>query len=344
LIKNINPTWSKVGGKKQNKRLREMIFTKVLDTIKEYRLLYKNERVLVGVSGGPDSVALLYLLNGLKLDFKLKLHVAHFDHMLRKDSAKDAFFVKKLSEKLQIPFTSAKVRVKKLAQKGSLEEIARGARLAFLFQTAKKIKADKIALGHNIDDQAETVLMRILRGTGLYGLAGISPIRKISGFTVIRPLIAVSRKEIEAFLRKNKIKTRLDSTNLKNLYLRNRIRNRLLPLLEKEYNRNIKAVLANMGEIAAVDYDYLAYQAARASQNLGKGLNLKRFLRLHPAIQRLILRLNIAKLSGSTRRIGFQHIKEIEDMISHRPLNSVVDLPKGVSVIKKRSCLSFYKR
>lgn len=321
-----------------------MILEKVKVTIQKYRLLNKNDKVLVGVSGGPDSLALLYLLNSLKNNLKLKLYIAHFDHMLRKDSVKDARFVRKLSVELKIPFTDARVRVKKLAGKGSLEEIARNARLNFLFRVAKKVKADKIALGHNLDDQAETVLMRILRGAGLYGLAGISPIRKINGFTVIRPLIATSRKEIEGFLRKNKIKPRLDTTNLENVYLRNKIRNQLLPLLEEKYNRNIKLILANMGETVASDYDYLSQAAVRANKRLGKRLNLKRFLQLHPAIQRLILRLNIAKLSGNTRRIGFQHIKEIEDMIARRPLNSVVDLPKGVSVTKKKACLFFYKR
>ena len=321
-----------------------MILEKVKNTVQEYQLLNKNDRVLVGVSGGPDSVTLLYLLNSLKNEFKLKFHVAHFDHMLRKDSSKDAVFVKKLSAELNIPFTTAKVRVRKLARKGSLEEIARNARLNFFFQAAKKVKADKIALGHNLDDQAETVLMRILRGTGLYGLAGILPKRKINGFTIIRPLIAVSRKEIEGYLYKNKIKTRLDATNLKNIYFRNKIRNHLLPLLEKKYNRNIKVVLANMGETVALDYEYLSWVAARANQSLGKRLNLKRFLGLHPAIQRLILRMNIAKFAGNTRKIGFQHIKEIENLISRRPVNSVVDLPKEVSVMKKGAYILFYKR
>lgn len=322
----------------------KLITSKARSTVTEYRLLDAHDSVLVGVSGGPDSVVLLYLLNSLKTEFKLKLHVAHFDHMLRKDSHEDAEFVRKLSEELKIPFTTERVNVKELAKKGSLEEIARNARLNFLFQTSKKVKANKIALGHNLDDQAETILMRILRGTGLYGLAGILPKRTINGFTIIRPLIAVSRKEIEEFLRKNKIKAQLDITNLDNLYFRNEIRNRLLPLLEEKYNRNIKVVLANMGESVAYDYEYLSYLATRAQQNLGKRLNLKRFLGLHTAIQRLILRINIARLSGSMRKFSFQHIKEIEDLISRRPINSIVDLPKRISVMKKRTYLFFYKR
>lgn len=321
-----------------------MISEKVRATIQKHRLLNKGDKVLVGVSGGPDSVALLYLLITLKNDFRLRLHVAHFDHSLRKGSGKDAEFVKKLCEKLSVGFTGVKAGIKKMAGKGSLEEIARNARLGFFFRTARKIRADKIALGHNLDDQAETVLMRILRGTGLYGLTGISPKRVINGFTVIRPLIAVSRREIEGFLRKNKIRTRLDPTNSKNFYFRNKIRNRLLPLLEKEYSSNIKTLLVNMGESVALDYEYLFCAAERADQNSGKRLDLKRFLKLHPSIQRLVLRLNIAKHSGSTRKIEFQHVKEIEDLIFYRPVDSVVDLPKGVSVRKKKGYLIFNKR
>ena len=321
-----------------------MILDKVRKTIKKYNLISRNDKIVIGVSGGPDSVALLYLLNSLKKEFKLTLHIAHLDHMLRKDSSKDAEFVKKLAQKLKIPLTFAQIKVKGLAKKGSLEEIARNARLGFLFKVASEIKAKKIALGHNLDDQAETVLMRILRGTGLYGLAGILPKRNLAGFQIIRPLIEIRRKEIEAFLKQRKIRPRLDRSNLEDLYLRNRLRNGLLPLLEKEYNRNIKEVLSNMAENVGYDYDYLIRSAQAVMKRLGQKINLKKFLKLHPALRRLVLRLNIIRLKGDTRRITFQHIREIEDLILNRPLNSIVDLPKGVSVVKKKKQLSFYRR
>ncbi len=264
--------------------------------------------------------------------------------MLRKESYKDREFVQELGRKLKIPLTCGQVNIKELAKKGSLEEIARNARLGFLFRLAKKLKTKKIALGHNLDDRAETVLMRILRGAGLYGLSAILPKRNIAGFEIIRPLIEVKRTEIEAFLRRKKIKPCRDASNLEDIYLRNRIRNNLLPLLEKGYNRNIKEVLSNTAESAAYDYDYLSGQASRAVQRLGRKINLEKFLKLHPAIQRLILRLNIARLAGNTRRISFQHIKEIEDLVLNRPTQSIVDLPKGVSVVKKKKHLVFYRR
>jgi len=320
-----------------------MILSAVKSTINRYKLVNKNDKILVGVSGGPDSVALLYILNSLSKELKISLHVAHLDHMLRKDSCKDKQFVESLSRKLKLPVTCARVDVLALAEKGSLEEAARVARLDFLFNLAGVVKADKIALGHNLDDQAETVLMRILRGAGLYGLAGILPKRDIDGFIVIRPLIEVKRKEIEAFLKRKKIRPCRDASNSEDIYFRNKIRNKLLPLLEKGYNQNIKEVLANMADSVGSDYDYLLEVAGRSMKNIKTSFNLDKLLKLHPALRRLIFRQAIARLKGDTRRITFQHVKEIEDLVLNRPRNSIVDLPKGVSVIKKKH-LSFYRR
>ncbi|MDD4980583.1 MAG: tRNA lysidine(34) synthetase TilS [Candidatus Omnitrophica bacterium] len=322
-----------------------MFLEKVKDTIKRYNLIAKGDRVLVGVSGGPDSLALLYLLNDLKRALDLKLHIAHLDHCLREDSRGDRIFVEGLARKLKLPVTTAGINVRQLAKRGgSLEEIARNARLGFLFKAAKDTKSAKIALGHNLDDQAETVLMRILRGAGLYGLSGISPKRKIRGYEIIRPLIETRRSEIEAYLKKKKIKPRIDKSNLEDIYFRNKIRNRLLPLLEKEYNRNIREVLSNMAQSLGCDYDYLLRCAERRIKGSRSGLNLRRLKKLHPALQRLMLRMSIAKVKGDTRRITFQHIKEIEDLIYNRPVHSIVDLPKGVSVVKSKSYLSFFRK
>lgn len=317
---------------------------KVRDTIKRYRLIAKGDKILVGVSGGPDSLALLYILHGLKKELRLTLHIAHLDHMLRKASTKDAQFVNSLAQKLKIPLSTAQINVAALARKGSPEEVARDARLGFLFKVAKKIKADKIALGHNLDDQAETVLMRLLRGTGLYGLGGILPKRQIRGFEIIRPLIETKRKEIEAFLRKKKFKPVQDESNLDQVYLRNKIRRRLLPLLEKEYNKNIKELLANTAQSVACDYDYLLLRAGQAAGRMRASLALPRLLKIHPALRRVILRRAIARVQGDMRRITFQHIREIEDLLTSRPINSIVDLPKGTSVIKRRKSLLFFRK
>ena len=138
-----------------------MLLTKFRETIKKHNLINKGDILLVGVSGGPDSVCLVYLLNLLKKELRLTLYIAHLDHMLRRDSYKDRRFVEMLGEKLKIPVMSESVNVRGLAKGASLEETARNARLGFLFKVARRVKAKKIALGHNFDDQAETVLMRI---------------------------------------------------------------------------------------------------------------------------------------------------------------------------------------
>ncbi|MBN1913414.1 MAG: tRNA lysidine(34) synthetase TilS [Candidatus Omnitrophica bacterium] len=322
-----------------------MLVEKIKKTIKSYGLISKNDKVLVCVSGGADSLALLYLLYALKKEFSLKLYVAHLDHMLRKDSSKDREFVRGISCKLGLPLISGKVDLGVHAKgAGSLEEAARNARFGFFFKAAKKLKADKIALGHNLDDQAETVLMRVLRGAGLYGLSAILPKRQVKGHWLIRPLIETRRKEIEAFLKRKKVTPRIDKTNLEEVFFRNKIRHNLLPILEKTYNPNIRKVLCNMAESAVYDYDYLNRAAVLAVGRAAKRISLKKLLSLHPAIRRLALRLLISKIKGDTRRITYKHILELENLIFVRPLNSIVDLPKGISVKKYKNWLIFHKR
>jgi tRNA(Ile)-lysidine synthase len=315
----------------------------VKETIKRYKLIENNDRIVIGVSGGADSVALSLALNSLKKNFHLKLYIAHLDHRLRRSSAKDARFVKKLAQGLKIPAYLGLTDVMAQATKGSTEEAARKARLDFLFKIARTVKAKKIALGHNFDDQAETVLMRILKGTGLYGLSGILPKRTIGGFQVIRPLLEIKKSQIKQYLNTRHIKPCLDISNTKDIYFRNKLRNRLIPLLEKEYNANVKQALWNLGQTAGSDYDFLLGIAQKKLQKKRMSFNLEQLNKLHPALLRIIARQAIAGLKGDTRRITFQHLREIEDLISRRPFNSIVDLPKGISVVKKKRLL-FYRR
>lgn len=319
-----------------------MIKEKVAKVIRVNNLIKDSDRVVVAVSGGPDSVALLYLLNDLKKELRLKLYVAHLDHRLRRNSFKDAEFVQGLAGRLGLPVTIGRINVKAFAKKGSVEEIARNQRLEFLFKVAKANQAKKIALAHNLDDQVETVLMRILRGTGLYGLAGILPKRTIAGFQIIRPLIEVSRQEIEAFLRQKRVTARIDLSNYKDIYFRNKIRHKLLPLLQKEYNKNIKEVLANLAQSAGNDYEYLAQIAEKKSKGMRCKLSVNKLLKMHPALRRLVIRQAIKNTQGSTRRIEFKHIKEIEDLLTSRPDKSIVNLPKNTCVAKRKSYLKFY--
>lgn len=317
---------------------------KFKETIEKHNLIQKGDTILIGVSGGPDSLALLLQLADLKTGLGLSLHIAHIDHNLRKDSRADASFVESWAKKLNIPISITRLNPEIKKKKGSPEELYRQERLNFFIQTASKIKANKVALGHNLDDQAETVLMRLLRGTGLSGLSGISVKRKIRGLTFIRPFLETNRKEIESFLKHKRVTPRIDSTNKEDIFFRNKIRHRLIPLLKKEYNKNITGLLANLAESVSYDYEYLEQAAKNTLKGAGLRLNLKKLSKLHPAILRLKIRQSIALIQGDTRRISFRHIKELEDLLNNRPIGSIVDLPKGTAVQKTRNTLRFYKR
>ncbi len=321
-----------------------MLLQHVRASIRQSNLIAVGDRIIVGVSGGPDSLTLLLMLKALACEYKLTLHAAHLDHMIRKASAQDANFVKRFCDRLKVPLTIKKIDVKRLAQRRSIEEVAREQRFKFFCSLAKKYGANKIALGHNLDDQAETVLMRLLRGSGLSGLSGITAQRVINGYTFIRPLINIRRKDIETYLRRRHIRARIDESNLEDAYLRNRIRHRLLPFIEKNYNNNIKQVLCNTALAAADDYDYLSQEARKAASASGTAPPIKKLTRMHPAIRRMVLRINFKRLKGDTRALEFRHIHELEALLFNRPVRSIVDLPRNISVIKTKNALRFYKR
>jgi len=270
--------------------------------------------------------------------------------MLRgSESDDDLRFVKSLCEKLKVPFFSENFDLKKYA-KASMEEAARKARFDFLFRAAELAGASKIALGHTKDDQAETVLLRILRGSGLYGLAAILPKRKIKKYTLIRPLLNSTKDEILLYLKTRNYKYRIDSSNKKDIYTRNRIRKYLLPQLKK-YNKNILNILANTAQTAGMDYDYIKNQAAEelnkiksASSKSRISLKAAKLNGLHGALRRMAIRLSIESVAGNLRRFTYKHIQEIEDLLDCRKTGSIVDLPRNISVKKTSSFINIYKR
>ena len=232
-------------------------------------MLAGGETVLVAVSGGADSVALLHLLSSLVLEWRLRLHILHVDHQLRAESAADADFVRALGARLGIPVDVATVSVDR---QGSLEAAARAARYAALETCAARVGAGRIALGHTADDQAETVLMRLVQGAGVRGLSGIPPVRG----AIIRPLIELRRSALEAELRLAGLTWVEDETNRDPKFLRNRIRHELLPLLSDSYNPEVAAALVRMAglardtvgaldQAAAAELDRLAVWGDRAA-------------------------------------------------------------------------------
>jgi tRNA(Ile)-lysidine synthase len=330
-----------------------LLTQKIQKTIFSYQMFETGERVLVAVSGGPDSVALLRALCVLNVRYCLDIAVAHLDHGLRKNSKLDLEFVRGLAQSLNLPFYSGVIDWKKEKRIGSLEDDLRRRRYDFLFGVAKKIRAKKIVLGHTKDDQAETALMRVIRGSGLYGLSAILPKRSVANFDIVRPLIETERKDVLFFLKKIKMRFRIDESNLDEKFFRNKIRKKLLPYLLKEYNPNIKETLSSLVLLVGADYSYLQSQADDfLSMYLDSGagvfkISLQALSKIDIALKRLVLRRVLEKVLKESAHQGaqpwtFRHSREIEDLILHRPYGSRVHLPYGVTVLKKRNKLLIY--
>lgn len=261
---------------------------------------------MVGVSGGPDSVCLLDILYKLINKYDLRVVVAHVNYGLRgKDSEKDEKLTKDLSKKYSLPIEVKYVTRYALCVSRS-EEHLRQIRYDFFEKVRAKHRAGVIAVGHNLNDQAETVMMRILRGAGLRGLGAI----KFKNKNIIRPLLNIPRKEILAHLRRNKLPCRIDRTNLALDFTRNKIRNKLLPHLEKEFNPNIQGVLYTLSQSVSDDYDFIS-RDARQWIKRNKKISLKKFLKLHPSLQKEILRQKIEEIIPALKEIESAHIDEI---------------------------------
>jgi tRNA(Ile)-lysidine synthetase-like protein len=228
----------------------------VLNTINENNMFTSGDKVIVAVSGGPDSLCLLHILYKLKERLNISLYVAHVNHCLRgNESDEDEKFVKEFCKKINVEFRSIKVDINKVASKYNLscETAGRKIRYEFFEELKSQFGAQKIAVAHNANDQAETVLMRIMRGTGLDGLTGIKPVRDD---IFVRPLINTTRNEIEKYCEENGLKPRIDKTNYETIYSRNKIRLELIPYMEKNFNKDVIRSLNRLAQTIRVDNDY----------------------------------------------------------------------------------------
>ena len=332
-----------------NYKRTKMLEKKVLETIEKNDMLSSNDKILVGVSGGPDSVTLLKILLSFQEEYNLSIYIAHLNHMLRgKESNRDAEFVRNLAQDLNLPCEVEACDLTKIAQKRklTLEEAAREYRYMFYFKTAEKFGVDKIALGHNADDQVETVLMRFLRGSGLEGLMGIPPVRG----KIIRPLIECSREEIEDYCQEHKIVYRIDSTNKEAIYFRNKIRLELLPLLAHEYNKNIKDVILRLRIIISEISEYLQqktetiFKKIAALEDQGKVIiNLEKLNSLPLVFKRRIIRKSIKVVIGDLNSISFAHSDEILRLIENHSGEKEIYLPHNLRIKKVYNQLIIYK-
>lgn len=313
----------------------------VNETIKKYNLLTPGDRVVVAVSGGADSVALANVLFLLKDEYRLELHIAHLNHMFRGEEADlDAQTVAKLADTFGLPCTVTKADVPAFAAEHhmSAQAAARQVRYEFLDKVRADWPGTKIATGHHADDQAETLFMNILRGTGAEGLAGISPKR---GDIYIRPLIEVTREEIEDYCRNNCLYFRQDASNFKPVYLRNRIRLELLPHLAKEYNPGIRLSLVRLASIMREENGYMEEQVRELWGRLvisetGSEIifSLTGFLQAHQALKRRLFRKAWAAILGDERDLGFAHLEQVIDFLQNGSTGGVIELPRHILMEK----------
>lgn len=312
---------------------------RVHQTIDRHRMLAEGETVVVGVSGGPDSTALLHLLAELRTRLRLSLHVAHFNHRLRPGAGDDAAFVAEMSRALGVSYHEGAGETRALAARLhlSVEDAARRLRYEFFTSVARNVGAQAVATGHTRDDQAETVLMRLVRGSGLRGLAGIPPVRMLDGLRVIRPLLEVRRVELEAYLAAGGVTWREDPTNRDPAILRNRIRMVVLPAIEG-YNPDIGDTLARLAGFLRDEADALDQLAApQIAGVLAGGPDVVRisraaFVRLPAALQRRALREAVRQVRGNLNSVGLVHVEEARRSIIEGQSGAVAQFPGGVQV------------
>ncbi len=313
-----------------------MFFDRVRCYIAEHRLLEQGERVVVAVSGGPDSLCLLHLLQRLAPALQLKLIVAHLNHRFRPEARAEAARVARTARRLGLTFIGAAVDVPACCFAGGLsaQVAARIVRYRFLLQTARRFRASAVAVGHHMDDQAETVLFHFLRGTGPEGLAGMLPRRPLGSVHLIRPLLCVTRTQIEAYCRRYRLEPSLDASNLEPIYTRNRMRLELIPHLKERYNPRLAEALFRLGAQAAADREYLRRQARHAFLQLahreGAGrviLPVSGLLALPAALRGRVARLTLRTMIPA-RKAGWVQVRRLLDLCaSSRP--AAMSLPGG---------------
>ena len=321
------------------------MLNKVLDTIKKYNMLQDGDGIVVGVSGGPDSLTLLHLLILMKEQYNLKLYVAHVNHNLRgEESEGDQRFVEEICNKWAIPLFIESSDINKISKdkKISLEEAGRQVRYDFFEKVRIETESYKIAVGQNKNDNVETILMRIARGTGTEGLSGIKPVRD----NVVRPLIEVSRDEIENYCSVNNLEPRIDSSNLEKIYTRNKIRLELIPYIKNEFNPNIIDTINRMGSIVDGDNNFIL-QCAKDELNEVIIKETKEYIKisreklckLHVSIISRIIRILIESYCGNVTNITYVNIDNAIEFINNAKTGSSIDLPKGLKI--KRSYNEF---
>jgi tRNA(Ile)-lysidine synthase len=323
------------------------ILPQVQDTIKRFQMLRPGDKVVVGVSGGPDSVALLDLLWRLREHLQVSLHTAHLDHCLREEAAEEAEFVRGLAAAYDLGVTVGKRDVPSYAaaRKLSIEVAARKIRYRFFETIMSRTGATRTALGHHADDQAETVLLNFIRGAGLTGLRGIPPVRA----PYVRPLIEIRRAAIEAYCAFRGLRPRLDNSNLQAVFLRNRIRCELIPYLQREYNPEIVPALCRLADITREEDRFMTDETEKALARLtapsdaALGLKSDLLACLPPALARRVIRLAWRNAAGGVSELDFLHTEKVRHLLTMDAGREAV-LPGGAKAVRSPDAIWFFPR
>lgn len=325
-----------------------MLKEEVLKTIETYNLIEKNDKIVIGVSGGPDSICLLHVLYGLKEKLGIEIVVAHVNHMLRDVADLETEYVQNFCKKLEVECYVKKADILEIAktQKRGTEEVGRQVRYDFFDEVAKKTNSNKIATAHNSNDRAETVILNILRGSGLSGLKGIEPIRDNK---YIRPLINTDRQDIENYCNDNKLEPKYDQTNNENIYTRNKVRNTVIPYIKKEFNPNIIKTINRLSSLATEENEYLQAITKQEFENLliekteNIILDLHKFNSLNLVIKRRLILYTINEVLHTTNGIEKVNIDDIIKLCKNNIGNKYLMPIKEIKVYVKKGKIYFIK-
>lgn len=325
-----------------------MLKDEILKTIKTYNLINKKDKIVIGVSGGPDSICLLHVLNSLKQELEIEICVAHINHMIRKVADSETEYVRKFCNDLGIECFIKKVDIIKLAkeEKKGTEETGRKVRYDFFDEVLKKTNSNKIATAHNSNDKAETVILNILRGSGISGLKGIEPIRDNK---YIRPLIETDRIEIEKYCNKNNLNPKYDESNNENIYNRNKIRNEVIPYIKREFNQNIIKTINRLSNVAAEENEYMQKITKKEYDNISTTkndiiiLDLKKFNNLELVIKRRIILYTINETLHTIKGIEKVNIDDIIKLCNNNIGNKYLTPIKEIKVYVKKGKIYFIK-
>lgn len=321
---------------------------KILEIIKRYNLIENGDKIVVGVSGGPDSITLLNVLKNIKEKeiIKFNLVVCHINHMIREEAVSDEKYVEEYCKKNNIEFFAKRIKVEEMAEKEKIgtEEAGRKARYEFFNEILNKTNANKIATAHTANDNAETVLMNIIRGSGTLGLKGI----EAKNGKLIRPLIECKRSEIEKYCKDENLNPRIDKTNFENIYTRNKVRNMLIPYIENNFNPNIIEAINRLSDLSKQENDFLekltkeAYKKILVEQKKNEIiLDLNSFNSQEIVIKNRLVLYTINILFGTRSGIEKKHIEDIIKLCSNNIGNKFLIPNKKVKILVKNKKIFF---